>query len=150
MIWKSLLEPAGPYIYTSNDIGYVFFFLSNTGKLAFIVEEKKRKKYARLSREVNFTSVTVETLGAWGEDADHLIRPFGGHKGHTCNRLPPTASECRHFFVFSRDKWLERNLPSYLTLSIEFWMKSFNFKNQASKFKVIFELQILLFYWTSD
>ena len=47
------------------------------GKLASFAEEKKRRKYATLSREVTFIPVAIETLGAWGEDADHLIRAIG-------------------------------------------------------------------------
>lgn len=47
------------------------------GKLASFAEEKKRRKYSTLSREVTFIPVAVETLGAWGQEADLLIRAIG-------------------------------------------------------------------------
>ena len=47
------------------------------GKLASFAEEKKRKKYSTISREVIFFPVAIETLGAWGEDAEHVIRAIG-------------------------------------------------------------------------
>ena len=47
------------------------------GRLASFAEEKKRKKYSTLSRELTFTPVAVETLGAWGHEAGLLIRAIG-------------------------------------------------------------------------
>ena len=47
------------------------------GKLASLAEDKKRRKYATLSRVFTFLPVAVETLGEWGQDADFLIRDIG-------------------------------------------------------------------------
>ena len=47
------------------------------GKLASFAEQRKKKKYTTLSREFTFVPVAVETLGAWGQEGDLLIRAIG-------------------------------------------------------------------------
>ena len=61
-------------------------------KLASLAEDKKRRKYSSLSREFTFLPIAVETLGAWGQDAEFFIRDIG-------RRITDTTGETRatHF-----------------------------------------------------
>ena len=52
---------------------------TNTGSVANDAEKKKRMKYANLVTSYLFTSIAIETLGAFGTEAKRFFKDVGRH-----------------------------------------------------------------------